>query len=150
MQQKIHSKLNLYHFILQRLPCGVGLRHCLPLGHIFFEETGVLGPVTVTFIGQRYECLLRNHVIPALQQRGCVDRIIFMKEGAFSHIANSVKQLVKRHFGNARIISCHFPTGWLPRSPDLNHCDFWLWVYLKDIVFSTPIAHLAELKARIA
>ncbi|GBN59853.1 hypothetical protein AVEN_111687-1 [Araneus ventricosus] len=40
--------------------------------------------------------------------------------------------------------------AWPSRSPDLNPCDFWLWGYLKDVVFSTPIAHLAELKARIA
>ncbi|GBN75379.1 hypothetical protein AVEN_8064-1 [Araneus ventricosus] len=120
------------------------------IGPYFFEETGALGPVTVTVTGQRYECLLRNHVIPTLQQRGCVDRIIFMQDGAPPHIANPVKQLLKRHFGNARIISRQFPTAWPSRSPDLNPCDFWLWGYLKDFVFSTPIAHLAELKARIA
>ncbi|GBO20091.1 hypothetical protein AVEN_21820-1 [Araneus ventricosus] len=40
--------------------------------------------------------------------------------------------------------------AWPSRSPDLNPCDFWLCGYLKDVVFSTPIAHLAELKARIA
>ncbi|GBN65801.1 hypothetical protein AVEN_85675-1, partial [Araneus ventricosus] len=28
---------------------------------------------------------------------------------------------------------------WPSRSPDLNPCDFWLWGYLKDVVFSTPI-----------
>ncbi|GBM00544.1 hypothetical protein AVEN_77354-1 [Araneus ventricosus] len=65
-------------------------------------------------------------------------------------MANPVKQLLKRHLGNARIISRHFPTAWPSRSPDLNTCDFWLWGYLKDVVFSTPIAHLAELKARVA
>lgn len=119
------------------------------IGPYFFEETGALGPVTVTVTGQRYACLLRNHVIPVLQQRGCVDGIIFMQDGAPPHIANPVKQLLRRHFGNARIISRHFPTAWPPRSPDLNPCDFWLWGYLKD-VFSAPIANLAELKARIA
>ena len=36
------------------------------IGHYFFKEMGALGPVTVTVNGQRYECLLRNHVIPAL------------------------------------------------------------------------------------
>ena len=54
------------------------------IGPYFFEETGALGSVTVTVTGQRYECLLRNHDIPALQQRGWVDRIIFMQEGASS------------------------------------------------------------------
>ncbi|GBL75288.1 hypothetical protein AVEN_194510-1 [Araneus ventricosus] len=31
----------------------------------------------------------------------------------------------------------------------LNHCDFWLWGYLKDVVYGGPIANLAELKNRI-
>ncbi|GBN56822.1 hypothetical protein AVEN_33068-1 [Araneus ventricosus] len=71
-------------------------------------------------------------------------------DGAPPHIANPVKQLLKRPFGNARIISRHFPTAWPSRSPDLNPLDFWMWGYLKAVVFSNPIAHLAELKARIA
>ena len=37
-----------------------------------------------------------------------------------------------------------------PRSPDFNPCEFWLWGYLKDVVFSTLIVHLAKLKPRIA
>ncbi|GFV53904.1 uncharacterized protein TNCV_166711 [Trichonephila clavipes] len=32
----------------------------------FFEDTGDFGPVTITVTGQRYECLLRNPVIPDL------------------------------------------------------------------------------------
>ncbi|GBL82021.1 hypothetical protein AVEN_50595-1 [Araneus ventricosus] len=47
------------------------------------------------------------------------------------------------------IISHNFPTAWRPRSPDLNNCDFWLWGYLKDVVYWGPIANLAELKNRI-
>ena len=68
--------------------------------------------------------------------------------GAPPQIANLVEQLLKRHFGNARIISRHFPTTWLSRSSDLNPGDSWLWGYLK-VVFSTPTAHLAELQAII-
>ena len=74
-------------------------------GHIFFVETGDFGNVTFTVTGQSYECILRNHVIPTIHQRECMDRSIFMQYGAHQHIANPVKQLLKRHFGNARIIS---------------------------------------------
>ncbi|GFW47237.1 uncharacterized protein TNCV_56901 [Trichonephila clavipes] len=72
-----------------------------------------------------------------------------MQDGAPPRIANPVKQLLKGHFGNARVLS-RISQQSDPRSPDLNRCDFWLWGYLKDIVFSAPIAHLAELKSRIA
>ncbi|GBM45219.1 hypothetical protein AVEN_63830-1 [Araneus ventricosus] len=54
------------------------------------------------------------------------------------------------HFGNDRIISCHFPKNWPSRSPDLNSCDFGLWGYLKHAVFSGLITNLAELKTRAA
>ncbi|GBM51059.1 hypothetical protein AVEN_123872-1 [Araneus ventricosus] len=54
------------------------------------------------------------------------------------------------HFGNDRIISCHFPTNWPSRSPDDNQCDFWLWGYLKHAVVSGSIANLAELMTRTA
>ena len=94
--------------------------------------------------------LLRNYTVPALQQCGCVGRIIFMKDGYPPHIANPVKQLLKWHFGSARIIYRHFPAVWPSRSSDINPCDFWLWGYLKGVVFSAPMAHLAELKTLIA
>ncbi|NSX83578.1 hypothetical protein GOM44_04430 [Wolbachia endosymbiont of Atemnus politus] len=118
------------------------------LGPFFYEEIGRSGPVTCTITGKRYENLLRNQVIPALQQRACVGSIIFMQDGAPPHIFNPVKQLLTMHFGT-RIISRHFPTVWPPRSPDLNPCDFWLWGYLKSVVFRGPIQNLAELKTRI-
>ena len=71
------------------------------MGPIFFKETGGVDPITFTFTFQLYKCLLHNHVIPALQQLGCVARIIFMQDGVPPHIANPVKQLLKQHFGNA-------------------------------------------------
>ena len=85
------------------------------LGPYFFEETDALGPATVTITGQRHECLFFSHVIPALQQRGCVNRIILMRSSAYP-----VKQLLKRHFGNAKIISLQFPIAWPSRSPNLS------------------------------
>ena len=116
----------------------------------FLEQTGASSPVTATVTGQRYASLLRNHVIPDLQQHGCVNQIIFMQDGAPPHIGHLVKQLLRRHFENARIISCHFPTTWSSRSPYLNLCDIWLWGYLKEDVFSTPTALLSESKASIS
>ncbi|GBM47269.1 hypothetical protein AVEN_136857-1 [Araneus ventricosus] len=78
----------------------------------FSEEIAPSSPVTCTVNGTRYESLLRNQLIPALQQRGCA---IFMQNGAPPHIETTVKQLLNLHFGNDRIISRHFPTAWPPR-----------------------------------
>ena len=54
-----------------------------------------------------------------------------VEEVARAAYANAVKQLLKRHLGNTRVISRHFPTLWPSRSPDPNPYDFWLWGCLK-------------------
>ncbi|GBO03411.1 hypothetical protein AVEN_87946-1 [Araneus ventricosus] len=59
-----------------------GITASFILGPFFFEEIGPSGPVTCTVNGTRYESLLRNQLIPALQQRGCVVSTIFMQDGA--------------------------------------------------------------------
>ncbi|GBO23851.1 hypothetical protein AVEN_79130-1 [Araneus ventricosus] len=100
----------------------------------FFEEIGPSGPVSCSVNRTRYESLLRKQLLPALQQRGCVDSRIFMQDGSPPYIATPVKQLLNLHFGNDRFISLHFPTDWPPRSPDVNPCDYWLWGCLKDVV----------------
>jgi len=41
------------------------------------------------------------------------------------------------------------PTPWSPRSPDITPLDFFLWGYVKDKVFSTPVPDITDLKARI-
>jgi len=41
------------------------------------------------------------------------------------------------------------PTPWPPRSPDITHLDFFVWWYVKDKVFSTPVPDITNLKARI-
>ncbi|GBN11410.1 hypothetical protein AVEN_157919-1 [Araneus ventricosus] len=75
---------------------------------------------------------------------------IFMQNGVPPHIEDPVKRLLSMHFENNRNIRRHFPINWPLRSPDLNPCDFWLWVYLKYVVFSGRIPNLAELKTRNA
>ena len=41
------------------------------------------------------------------------------------------------------------PTPWPPRSPDITPLDLFLWRYVKDKVFSTPVADITNLKERI-
>ncbi|GBM91339.1 hypothetical protein AVEN_21171-1 [Araneus ventricosus] len=97
-----------------------GLTAAFIVGPLFFEEIGPSDTVTCTVNGTRYESLLGNQLIPALQQRECVDSTIFMQDGAPLHIATPVKQLLNLHFGNGRIISHHFRTAWPPRSEPLR------------------------------
>ena len=41
------------------------------------------------------------------------------------------------------------PTPWPPRSPGITPLDLFLWRYVKDKVFSTPVPDITILKARI-
>ena len=41
------------------------------------------------------------------------------------------------------------PTPWPPRSPDITPLDFFLWGYVKDKEFWTPVPNITNLKARI-
>ncbi|GBM77345.1 hypothetical protein AVEN_2177-1 [Araneus ventricosus] len=104
----------------QKLTVWCQFTEAFIFGPFFFEEIRPLGSVTCTVNGTCYVSLLRNHLIPALQQRGCADSTIFIQDGRPSHIATPVKQLFNIHFGNDRIISRHFPTAWSPRPSDLN------------------------------
>jgi hypothetical protein len=41
------------------------------------------------------------------------------------------------------------PIPWPPRSPVITPLDLFLWGYVKDIVYKTPVTALDELKLRI-
>ncbi|GBL94007.1 hypothetical protein AVEN_76723-1 [Araneus ventricosus] len=133
-------------FLARMVTVWCGFTAAFIVGPFFFEEIGPSCPVTCTVNGTRFESLLRKQLHPAQQQHGRVDSTIFMQDGSPPHIATPLKQLLNLHFGNDRIISRHFPIAWPPRSPDLNPCDFWLWGYLKDVMYDGPIPKLAELK----
>ncbi|GBN68634.1 hypothetical protein AVEN_10309-1 [Araneus ventricosus] len=62
--------------------CVVRFTASFIVGPFFSEEIGPSGPVTCTVNGTRYESFLRNQLIPALQQRGCVDSTIFLHSSA--------------------------------------------------------------------
>ena len=97
------------------------------IGPFFFETITPTGPKTCTVNAVRYRDMLTGFVIPQLQQRQCLDQIIFMRDGAPPHIALTVQQLLKHHFTDERIIIRSFPNPWPPRSPELTPCDFRLW-----------------------
>ncbi|GBL73476.1 hypothetical protein AVEN_159472-1 [Araneus ventricosus] len=89
----------------QKITVWCGFTTAFIVGTFFFEQIGPSHPVTYTVNGTRYESLLRNQLIPAPQQRGCVDSAIFMQDGTPSRIATPMKQLLNLYCGNDRIIA---------------------------------------------
>jgi hypothetical protein len=51
------------------------------------------------------------------------------------------------HF--SRWIGCGGPRNWPARSPDLNPLDFFLWGYVKNVVYRHPIDTEEKLRGRI-
>ncbi|GBL74321.1 hypothetical protein AVEN_235305-1 [Araneus ventricosus] len=76
----------------QKVTVWCGFTAVFIVDPFYLEEIGPSGPVTCTVNGTRYESLLRNQLIPALQQRGCVDSTIFTQDGAPPHIATMQHQ----------------------------------------------------------
>ncbi|GFV39648.1 transposable element tc3 transposase [Trichonephila clavipes] len=101
--------------------------------HLDGSELCAGGPVTCSITGQRYASVLRNKIIPDLQAHQCFSRIIFMQDGAPPHITRCVKDVLKDHFTEERVISRQIRHLWPPRLPDLNPCDFLLWGHLKQL-----------------
>ncbi|GFW41070.1 transposable element tc3 transposase [Trichonephila clavipes] len=120
------------------------------LGLYFFEELVAEGPVTCSITRQRYTSLLRNKIIPDLQACPCLPHIIFMQDGAPPHITRCVKDVLKHHFAEERVISHQFLHLMPPRSPDLNPCDFWLWGPLRQLVSCDQPRTLPDLKYSIS
>ena len=144
------------HAILQvplhspKVTVWCGFTAAFILGPYFFEELTARGPIRCSITGQRYASLLKDKIVPDLQARQCLSSTIFMQDGAPPHICLCVKDVLKNHFSEERIISRHFRNLWPPRSPDLNPCDFWLWGYLKQCVGRENPRTLPDLKDSIS
>jgi hypothetical protein len=110
------------------------------IGPYFFEEE------TVT--GENYLEMLKEFFHPILIRKRIVRRVIFQQDGAPPHYAKAVRAWLNKHFPG-KWIGRRGAIEWAPRSPDLTPCDFFLWGYLKQKVYMTPVKDLNELKQRI-
>lgn len=73
----------------------------------------------------------------------------FQQDGARIHTTNNNIAFLREFFED-RIISLNTAMIWPPRSCDLTPCDFFLWPYLKNSIFVTPVVDLDDLKQRIS
>ncbi|KAJ4438886.1 hypothetical protein ANN_14840 [Periplaneta americana] len=69
-------------------------------------------------------------------------------DGAPAHFSRTARRYLNRRFPD-RWIGRGGPIAWLPRSPDLNPLDFYLWGHLKSLVYSSPVPDLESLRNRI-
>jgi hypothetical protein len=83
------------------------------------------------------------------------EKHFLQQDWAQPHIANAVLDVLKENFDD-RVLSNHFPQwfeygwSWLPYSPDLNPCDYFLRGFLKDTVYKNNPHTIKELKQEIS
>lgn len=116
---------------------------------------GIIGPYffknadgrRVTVNGERYRGMIRDYFIPRLEGLDVAD-MWFQQDGATCHTSNMTIDLLKETFGE-RVISRNGPVNWPPRSCDLTPLDFFLWGYVKSLVYADKPATIDALEANI-
>ena len=114
-------------------------------GPFFFERT--------TINSEAYFAMLQNWLMELLFEGEQAD-FIFQQDGAPSHWSFNVRQYLNAilhnkwigRAGNDDCVLLHWP----PRSPDLTPCNFFLWGYVKGLVYVPPLpTSVDDLKTRI-
>ncbi|GFW43330.1 putative transposable element [Trichonephila clavipes] len=72
----------------------------------------------------------------------------FQQDGATCHTARATIDLLKDTFGDS-LISCFGPVNWPPRSCDLSPLDYFLWGYVKSLVYADKPQTLDHLEDNI-
>ncbi|GFW04831.1 transposable element Tc3 transposase [Trichonephila clavipes] len=116
---------------------------------------GIIGPYffkndeghNVTVNGGRYRAMITNFFIPELNNHD-VQELWFQQDGATCHTARATIDLLKDTFGD-RLISRFGPVNWPPRSCDLTTLDYFLWGYVKSLVYANKPQTLDHLEDNI-
>ncbi|GFU33606.1 uncharacterized protein TNCV_1797961 [Trichonephila clavipes] len=99
------------------------------------------------FNGDRYRAMITNFFIPELNNHD-VQELWFQQDGATCHTARAAIDLLKDTFGD-RLISRFGPVNWPPRSCDLTPLDYFLWGYVKSLVYADKPQTLDHLEDNI-
>ena len=121
--------------------------------------SGIVGPYlfednegnTVTVNSQRYVSMLHDKFIPDLQQMPQVNMhtVRFQQDGAPPHTANLSLAALAEWCPGDRLISRRTNNIWPAYSPEMTPPDFWLWGYLKSMVYANNPQTLEVLKNNI-
>ncbi|GFT39011.1 putative transposase [Trichonephila clavipes] len=115
---------------------------------------GIIGPFfkndeghNVTVSGDRYRAMITNFFIPELNNHD-VQELWFQQDGATCRTARATIDLLKDTFRD-RLISRFGPVNQPPRSYDLTPLDYFLWGYVKSLVYADKPQTLDHLEDNI-
>ncbi|GFV80168.1 transposable element Tc3 transposase [Trichonephila clavipes] len=101
----------------------------------------------VTVNGDRYRAMITNFFIPELNNHD-IQELWFQQDDTTCHTARATIDLLKDTFGD-RLISRFGPVNWPPRSCDLTPIDYFLWGYVKSLVYMDKPQTLDHLEDNI-
>ncbi|GBO24292.1 hypothetical protein AVEN_250647-1 [Araneus ventricosus] len=76
------------------------------------------------------------------------DEATYQQDGAPPYWSLEVRKVLDEKFPRSWI-GRGGPIPWPPRSPDIKPSEFFLWGYVKNIIYQSPIRDTGELKSRI-
>ncbi|GFY26122.1 putative DD41D transposase [Trichonephila clavipes] len=118
------------------------------IGPYFFKnDEGNNVTVNGDLARARYRAMITNFFIPELNNHD-VQELWFQQDGATCHTARATIDLLKDTFGD-RLISRFGPVNWPPRSCDLTPLDYFLWGYVKSLVYADKPQTLDHLEDNI-
>ncbi|GFT82918.1 transposable element Tcb1 transposase [Trichonephila clavipes] len=91
--------------------------------------------------------MITNFFFPELNNHD-VQELWFQQDGATCHTARATIDLLKDTLGD-RLISRFGPLNWPPRSCDLTPLDYFLWGYVKSLVYADKPQTLDHLEDNI-
>ncbi|GFW46755.1 uncharacterized protein TNCV_2981111 [Trichonephila clavipes] len=91
--------------------------------------------------------MITNFFIPELNNHD-VQELWFQQDGATCHTARAAIHLLKDTFGD-HLISRFGPVNWPTRSCDLTPLDYFLWGYVKSLVYADKPQTLDHLEDNI-
>ncbi|GFV36874.1 putative LOC100569746 [Trichonephila clavipes] len=138
---EVHESISWKHIIAFITDCNV--HRIQPIDMKFGSGRGH----NVTINGDRYRAIITNFFIPELNNHD-VQELWFQQDSATCHIARATIDLLKDTFGD-RLISRFGPVNWPPRSCDLTQLDYFLWGYVKSLVYADKPQTLDHLEDNI-
>ncbi|GFU76534.1 putative transposable element [Trichonephila clavipes] len=136
----IHKCMSKHRYIQEKLTvwCALWL-----VESFFKNDEGH----NLTVNSDRYRATITNFFIPELNNHG-VQELWFQQDGATCHTARATIDLLKDTFGD-RLILRFGSMNWPPRSCDLTPLDYFLWGYVKSLVYADKPQTLDHLEDNI-
>jgi len=101
----------------------------------------------VTVNGDRYRAMITNFLISELNSHD-FQELYFQQDGGTCHTACATIDLLEDTFGDS-LFSRFGPVNWPPRSCDLTPLAYFLWGYVKSLVYSDKPQTLDHLEDNI-